>query len=158
MWLLVCNSLIWEWGDFIFVLLLWRNVEFMTFYKELIVVINSNQVYLQHVKIDWFPSYYELKLALENYGFLFNSSSMEYVHSSKFSYRHPVFMQNLSQMGFFVSWSRTMHHFFCSKNYLVILDRLSFTMCKFSKIRRTIFSVFKMQVSIVLAAAVILML
>lgn len=75
----------------------------MTFYKELILVINSNQVYLQHVKIDWFPSYSVLKLALENYGFLFNSSNMEYVHSSKFSYRHPVFMQNLSQMGFFVS-------------------------------------------------------
>ncbi|KAK9940019.1 hypothetical protein M0R45_016697 [Rubus argutus] len=34
------------------------------------------------VKIDWFPSYSELKLALENYGFLFNSSNMEYVHSN----------------------------------------------------------------------------
>lgn len=78
--------------NLIFVLLLRRNVEFMTFYTEFILVIYSNQVDLQHVKIDWFPSYSELKLALENYGFLFNSSTMEYVHSSKFSYLHSVFM------------------------------------------------------------------
>ncbi|XP_050369906.1 uncharacterized protein LOC126788005 [Argentina anserina] len=34
------------------------------------------------VKIDWLPSYSELKLALKNYGFLFNSSNTEYVHSN----------------------------------------------------------------------------
>lgn len=137
----------------------WLHLCFVALTKcwvyDILQRVNSNQVDLQHVKIDWFPSYSELKLALENYGFLFNSSNMEYVHSSKFSYRHPVFMQNLSQMGFFVSWKQTMHHFFCSKNYLVILDWLSFTMCKFSKIKRTIFSVFKMQLRIVSAAAMI---
>ncbi|KAM5584267.1 hypothetical protein ABKV19_003901 [Rosa sericea] len=46
------------------------------------ILSSKNEVGLQHVKIDWFPSYSELKLALENYGFLFNSSNMEYVHSS----------------------------------------------------------------------------
>lgn len=53
-------------------------------------MINSNQVVLQQVTIDWFPSYSELKVALENYGFLFNFSNMENVYSSKFSYLHPV--------------------------------------------------------------------
>ncbi|XP_009356933.2 uncharacterized protein LOC103947715 isoform X1 [Pyrus x bretschneideri] len=35
----------------------------------------ENEVDLLPVKIDWFPSYSELKIALENYGFLFNFSS-----------------------------------------------------------------------------------
>ncbi|KAB2606644.1 hypothetical protein D8674_006361 [Pyrus ussuriensis x Pyrus communis] len=35
----------------------------------------ENEVDLLPIKIDWFPSYSELKIALENYGFLFNFSS-----------------------------------------------------------------------------------
>ncbi|TQE10001.1 hypothetical protein C1H46_004423 [Malus baccata] len=45
----------------------------------------ENEVDLPPVKIDWFPSYSELKIALENYGFLFNfSSNMDSAPSSKF--------------------------------------------------------------------------
>ncbi|ONI00919.1 hypothetical protein PRUPE_6G111800 [Prunus persica] len=35
----------------------------------------ENEVDLQPIKIDWFPSYSELKIALESYGFLFKLSS-----------------------------------------------------------------------------------
>lgn len=63
--------------------------------KGVILVLIFNQVDLQPIKIDWFPSYSELKIALESYGFLFKlSSNTDSARSSKFLTFIPVFMHN----------------------------------------------------------------